>query len=103
MLDKKRKIEIKVHLVCTTLHEFKQKREHWKVKKSVRKNRSWQTFTNNYTAMLIPKSSIALYNTFYSMSGKNGALRDKAKYTGILNKAQRQLFSMPVEMQIKNG
>ena len=53
--------------------------------------------------MLIPKSTIALYNTFYSMSGKNGALRDQAKYTGILSKAQQQLFYVPVEIQIKNG
>ena len=53
--------------------------------------------------MLIPKSSIALYNTFYSMSGKNGTVRDKAQYTDILSKAQRQWFSMTVEKQIKNG
>ena len=58
----------------------------------------------SYTAILIPKYSIALYNTFYSMSGKNGTLRDKAQYTDdILSKAQQQLFSMTVEIQIKNG
>ena len=53
--------------------------------------------------MLIPKSSIALYNKFYRMSGKNVTLRDKAQYTDILSKAQRLLFSMTVEIQIKNG
>ena len=38
------------------------------------------------------------------MSGKSGTLRDKAQYTDdILSKAQRQLFSMTVEIQIKNG
>ena len=57
----------------------------------------------SYTAILIPKYSIALYNTFYSMSGKNGTLRDKAQYTDILSKAQRQLFSMTVKMQTENG
>ena len=31
--------------------------------------------------MLIPKSSVGLDNTFYSLSGKNGTLRDKAQYT----------------------
>ena len=37
------------------------------------------------------------------MSGKNGTLRDKAQYTDdILRKAQRQLFSMTVEIKIKN-
>ena len=50
--------------------------------------------------MLIPKSSIALYKTFYSMSGKNGTLRDKAQSTNV---ALRQLFSMTVEIQMKNS
>ena len=53
--------------------------------------------------MLIPTFSIAFYNIFYSMSGKNGTLRDKAQYTDILSKAQRQLFSMTVKMQTENG
>ena len=53
--------------------------------------------------MLIPTFSIAFYNIFYSMSAKNGTLRDKAQYTDILNKAQRQLFSMTVKMQTENG
>ena len=48
--------------------------------------------------MLILKSSIALYNTFYSISRKNGSLRDKTQYTDILSKAQQQLFSMAVEI-----
>ena len=38
------------------------------------------------------------------MSGKNGTRRDKAQYTDdILSKAQQQLFSITVEIQIKNG
>ena len=37
------------------------------------------------------------------MSEKNGTLRDKAQYTDILSKAQRQLFAMTVEIQIKIG
>ena len=53
--------------------------------------------------MLISKSSIALYNTFYSMPGENGTLRDKAQYTDILSKALWQLFSMVVEILIKNS
>ena len=53
--------------------------------------------------MLIPTFSIAFYNIFYSMSGKNGTLRDKAQYTDILSKAQRQLLSMTVKIQTENG
>ena len=37
------------------------------------------------------------------MSGKNGTLREKAQYTDILSKEQRQRFSVTVEIQIKNG
>ena len=53
-------------------------------------------------AKLIPTSAIAFYNIFYSMSGKNGTLWDKAQYTDILSKASQQLCSMTVEIQIKN-
>ena len=30
------------------------------------------------------------------MSGKNGILRDKAQYTDVLSKAQRQLLSIDI-------
>ena len=53
--------------------------------------------------MLIPIFSIALYDIFYSVSGKGGMLRDQAQYTDILSKAQQHLLSLTVEIQIKNG
>ena len=42
--------------------------------------------------MLIPTSSIAFYNIFHSMSGKNRLVRDKAQYTDILSKAPDNLL-----------
>ena len=42
--------------------------------------------------MLIPTFSNAFYNIFYSISRKNGLLRDKAQYTNILSKADDNLL-----------
>ena len=44
--------------------------------------------------MLIPTFSVAFYNIFYSMSGKNGSLRDKAQHTDILSKAHGKCFDL---------